>query len=247
MPCHPDETETPSPAVETHLLGRIGLQGCIDLQRRLIDRIGRRDDGQIALLLCEHDQIITVGRGGSPADVATESRLIRTRQIDVQWVNRGGPCMVHCPGQLAVYPVAPLRWHGFSVGEFLDRFQSGIVEALDDLNIPAKTQPGRHGIWGRTGQLAAVGIAVRDWVTYHGAFLNVCPRMGLFKLVETDPVEHTKMSCLVAERQGTVKMTAVRSTLVRRLAEALGCDRYHLHTGHPMLRSTNKTRRRVEE
>ena len=50
--------------------------------------------------------------------------------------------------------------------------------------------PGRHrsfsGVWGRTGQLAAVGVAVRHWVTYYGAYLNVCPPMGLFRLVETD-------------------------------------------------------------
>ena len=79
-------------------------------------------------------------------------------------------------------------------------------------------------------------MAVRRWVTYHGAFLNVSPPMGLFKLVETDPLEHTRMSCLLAERRGLVRMTTVRAALVRHLAEAFGCDRYHLYTGHPMLR-----------
>ncbi len=44
------------------------------------------------------------------------------------------------------------------------------------------------------------------------------------------------MSCLVAERCGPVRMTGVRSALVCRLAERFNCDRYHLYTGHPMLR-----------
>jgi len=86
-------------------------------------------------------------------------------------------------------------------------------------------------IFGRTGQLAAFGVAVRHWITYYGAYLNVCPPMGMFRLVEP------KMSSLVAERCGPVRMTAVRAALVRRLAEAFGSDRYHLYTGHPLLRA----------
>lgn len=236
------ETEQQSPSVETFLLGRIDFGRCLELQRRLIGQIGGRDDGQIVLLLCEHPQVITVGRGGSPGDITSENRLLRSGQIEVRWVNRGGGCMVHCPGQLAIYPVLPLRWHGFSVGEYLQRLQVGMVETLDDLGIHGDTPPGRFGIWGRTGQLAALGVAVRRWVTYYGAYLNVCPPMGLFRLVETDPQQHTRMSCLVAERRGPVRMTTVRATLVRRLAEAFGCDRYHLYTGHPLLRGDLRRR-----
>lgn len=236
------ETEQQSPSVETFLLGQIDFERCLELQRRLISEIGGRDDGQIALLLCEHPQVITVGRGGSPGEIASESRMLQNGQIEVRWVNRGGGCMVHCPGQLAIYPVVPLRWHGFSVGEHLERLQAGMVETLDELGIRAHTPPGRYGVWGRTGQLAAVGVAVRDWVTYYGACLNVCPAMGLFRLVETDPRHHTRMSCLVAERRGHVRMTAVRAALVPRLAEAFGCDRYHLYTGHPLLRRTSPCR-----
>jgi hypothetical protein len=60
--------------------------------------------------------------------------------------------------------------------------------------------------------------------------------MGLFRLVQSDPAGHTAMSCLVAERCGPVRMTTVRAALVGRLAAAFGCDRYHLYTGHPLLR-----------
>jgi len=235
MPLTSEQSESQSPAVETHLLGRISLPRCLELQQRLIGQLGRRDDGQIALLLCEHQQVITIGRGGSPADIATESRPVRSRQIEVHWVNRGGGCMVHCPGQLAIYPLVPLRWHGFSVGEYLERLQAGIIETLDDLNIHANLRPGQAGIWGRSGQLAATGIAVRNWVSYYGVYLNVCPPMGLFKLVETDTIRHGRMSCLLAERRGPVRMASVRSVLVRHLAEAFGCQRYHLHSGHPLL------------
>ena len=85
-------------------------------------------------------------------------------------------------------------------------------------------------------------MAVRHWITYYGAYLNVCPAMGLFRLVRSDPLRQAPMSCLVAERCGPVRMTGVRSALVCRLAERFNCDRYHLYTGHPMLRRVYKNR-----
>jgi lipoyl(octanoyl) transferase len=232
--------DDPSPAIETYFLGRVDFQRCLALQQRLLDEVAGRDDGQIVLLMAEHPPVITVGRSGSPGDVASESPTLRSREIEVLWTNRGGPCLVHAPGQLAIYPMIPLRWHGFQVGEYLGRLQTGIIEALDDLNIHANPAAGRYGVWGRTGQLAALGVAVRHWVTYYGAYLNVCPPMGLFRLVESDPVGHTRMGCLAAERGGVVRMPTVRAVLVQHLAAAFGCQRYHLYTGHPLLRTDGR-------
>lgn len=232
----PFQTETLAPSLEAHLLGRIDLGRCLALEQQVLRRIAAREDGQVCLLLCEHPTVVAIGRGGSPAEVRMDSRLIRNGQIEVRWVKRGGGCLVHAPGQLAVYPILPLKWHGLSVRQYLDRFQAGVLNALEQLGIHGQTKPGRHGIWGRTGQLAAFGIAVRDWVTYQGAFINVAPSMGLFRLVEAGLTPAVRMSCLVAERQEPVKMTSVRAELVGQLAEAFGCDRYHLYTGHPLLR-----------
>ena len=223
--------------MEAFFLNRLAFARCLGLQRQLIVDVGNRGDGRITLLLCEHPEIITIGRGGSPGDVSRESRVLKSREIEVVYANRGGGCLLHCPGQLAIYPLAPLAWHGFTVGDFLERLQVGIVETLDDLRIHGQIRPGRHGIWGRTGQLVFVGAAVRNWVTYYGAYLNVDPALGLFRVVESDTVEHTGMSSMVAERRGPVRMTTVRATLLKHLGKAFGCDRYHLFTGHPFLKN----------
>jgi lipoyl(octanoyl) transferase len=261
MSAQPSEIELQSPALEAFLLGQVDFEPVLALQQRLVREAHDRGDGQITLLLCEHPAIITVGRAGSPGHIAQQSGMVRHRQIEVRWVNRGGGCMVHCPGQLAIYPIVPLRWHGFSVGQFLDRFQAALIETLADVNVQGSASRGGNGdafvlpdrpagrfaenpptpssvlgVWGRTGQLAAIGVAVRHWVTYYGAYLNVCPPMGLFRLAESDPDGRTQMSSLVAERRGSAKMTAVRAALVNRLTECFGCDRYHLYTGHPLLR-----------
>ncbi len=151
-------------------------------------------------------------------------------------MNRGGGTLVHCPGQLAVYPIVPLRWHDLSPGEYLRRLQAALAETLTELGVQVHVPPGRCGVWGRTGQIASLGVAVRDWVTWHGAYLNVSPAMGLLRLVESDPLGHTPAGSISAERRGVVRMATVRAVLVRHLTEAFGCDRYHLYTGHPWLK-----------
>jgi lipoyl(octanoyl) transferase len=238
--------EHSAPAMQAYFLNRLPIERCLELQRRLIGELAGRDDGQVVLLLCEHPNAITIGRGGSPDDIR-RNRTLKSREIETLYVNRGGGTLFHCPGQLAIYPLVPLHWHGFTVGEFVERFQAGIVEALDDLNIPTRVLPGKHGIWGRTGQLAALGVAVRNWVAYYGAYLNVDPPLGLFRLIENtqkpspaSPLpegNEANFSSLMAERRGSIKMTMIRAALVGRLAHAFGCDRYHLFTGHPYLRN----------
>lgn len=220
--------------METFLLGEVDYARCLALQHRLVREIAGRTDGQIALLLCEHPPAVTIGRAGSPQHVWRQSGLIRNGQIATHWVNRGGRCLVHAPGQLAVYPIIPLRWHRLSVGQYLDRLQAATLAAVEELGVQGRTLPGRFGIWGRTGQLAAIAISVRNWVAYHGVFLNISPAMGLMRLVDSDP-QTGPLSCLVAERGRAAKMSSARAAIVTRLAEALGCPRYHMYTGHPWL------------
>lgn len=223
--------------MEAYICGRLDFDRWLDLQTFLVRQVADRCDGQICVVLCEHPEIITIGRGGSPGAIQLDSGRVRRGQVPVRWVKRGGPCLVHAPGQLAVYPVVPLEWYGLSVGRYLDLLQTAIRRSLHALDIATEPRPGYHGLWGRTGQLVAFGVAVNNWwVTSHGAFINVNPPMGLFRLIDDDPGAGNRISCLVAERRQPVRMPRVRAEVVRHLSEAFGCDRYHLYTGHPMFK-----------
>ncbi len=233
--------ERHSPAVEAYLLGRVDYDACLALQQRLVYEASGRDDGQITLLVCEHEPIITVGRRGSWGHIALDQRELASRQLEVRWVNHGGGCMAHLPGQLAIYPIVPLQWHGFSVGQYLDHLQKALVGVVEELGFAPHTQPGQYGVWTRTGQLAAIGVAVKSWVTYHGAFLNVSPAMDIFRLLTTDSVGGTPMTSLAALQQKNVKMPHVREAVVRHVVAALGCTRHHVYTGHPLWRQVSRT------
>jgi len=233
--------EVQPPAVAVHLLGTIDYDAVLALQQRLVYEAGGRADGQISLLLCEHPACITVGRQGSRADIRLGPRGLASRRLAIRWVNRGGGAVLHAPGQLAIYPIVPLARRGWSVGEYLARLQQGVLAAVTELHLTCHDRPGVPGVWGRTGQIAALGVAVKDWIAYHGAVVNVDTPVELLRLVNGDGaslgsgVDRKPMSSLFAERQQPVKMTAVREGVVRHLAAAFDCPKVHLFTGHVLL------------
>ena len=220
-------------AAHFYLLGTVDYEDCLSVQRRLAYDAVTRADGRIAVLVCEHPPLVTIGRGGSRAHVRLSGEDLTTRQLAIRYVGRGGGVVLHGPGQLAVYPIVPLDWHGWSVGQYLQRLQTALQGTLQELKIQCHPAAASHSLRGRQGILAIVAAAVRHGVTSHGAYLNVHPDMRDQGRIE--PLPGQKMSSVLSERPLPVRMQAVRATLVARLAAALGCERHHLHTGHPLL------------
>ncbi|MEK6234323.1 MAG: hypothetical protein N2C14_06400 [Planctomycetales bacterium] len=231
------QLDTSGSALEAYLLGVVDFEVCLEIQQRLVFELSGRDDGQIGLLICEHPPLVTIGRGGSAAHLRLDSKELISRKLSVRWVNRGGGCLMHLPGQLAVYPIVPLQWHGFSVGDYLNRLQQGVLSALAEIGLKGTTRPDAHGVWGRSGQLAAVGAAVKNWTTYHGVFINVGPSIHPFRFVESDPEGGTLMSSLTVERQQPIRIAKMREAVARNLSHAFGCEKTHLYSGRPLLES----------
>jgi lipoyl(octanoyl) transferase len=237
-------------SVQFHLLGTIQHEQYHRLQRRLVYEISGQDDGRIVVLLCEHPRSITVGRNGSRGFIRLSNGELRSRGLSVRWVSRGGGCVLHERGQLAIYPFVPLARHGWSVGDFLSRFRSGVASTLSEMKIRCEDRPGSYGIWGRSGQLVTMGVAVRSWISCHGAFLNVNPPMSDYAFVDVmDPLkcesgQKSTMGSLLAERRRAVTIQQMRSALIPNLASAFGTDRYHLITGHPLLPISQATQTR---
>jgi len=236
-----DEPHDGTPVAEFHLLGTVDFEECLGLQRRLVYEAERDRSHKVVVLLCEHPDLITVGRQGSRSHIRFTGAELEREQLAVRWVKRGGGAVLHGPGQLALYSIAHLPAHGWSVGEYLSRLQAGICGTLEGLGLHPQTRPGSWGVWARTGLLAAAGVAVQQETTSHGMFLNVHPAMGRFGFVDSAVVAgsggKSTMSCLLAEHRRAVRMSSVRSTAVPHLASAFNCERYYIHSGHRWLRT----------
>jgi lipoyl(octanoyl) transferase len=229
------ETATEAPVLQAYLLGTVSFEAALSLQRRLVYEV-RGDRSRAALVLCEHPPLITMGRQGSFTHLLCEPRELRARQWRVRWVNRGGGCQLHLPGQLAIYPILPLDALGLGLQAYLDRLQQVLLDVLADFRVAGELRPGSPGVWSGGRLLAGVGVAVRDWVAYFGAYLNVSPSLEPFRLVRSGGSGAGPVTSLERQRRGPVRPAMVRERLLEHFVARFGLGRTFLFSDHPSLR-----------
>ncbi|HEV3022254.1 MAG TPA: hypothetical protein VGX76_07290, partial [Pirellulales bacterium] len=129
-------------ALQVYLLGAVDFEDMLRCQRRLVYEVSG-DRSRAVLILCEHPPLISVGRDGSHDHIGYEPHDLAARKWPVRWVNRGGGCLLHLPGQLAVYPILALDRLGLDLQSYLDRLHGVLLDVFSKLELPAVVRPGR--------------------------------------------------------------------------------------------------------
>jgi lipoyl(octanoyl) transferase len=220
--------------LQAYLLGALEFEAALSFQRRLVYQVSG-DRASAFLLFCEHPPLITVGREGSRAQILFEPEELAARRWRVRWVNRGGGCQLHLPGQLAVYPILALDRLGLGLQDYLGRLQEVVVAVLDDFGVAGQTRAGQPGVWVGPRLIASVGVAVRDWVAYYGLTLNVNPALDLFRKVHCGAPGDGPMTSLERERRGPLRPALVRERFLTHFAGRFPFDRVSLFSDHPSL------------
>jgi len=227
--------------IDFHYLGMIDFDDCVNLQRRLVYESGGNSNGHITCLLCEHPSLISIGRAGSRRHIRLSNQELRRKSFQLRWIGRGGGCIGHVPGQLAIYPIVPLKTFGWSVGQYLQRLQNGLVDSLRTRGVSSYKRPGRFGLWGKSGMLASIGVAIQNWITSHGAFLNVrCSRysqMGIEANPESlaCPGDSLTMSSLLEEMESSPTMVEMAHCVANHLSKRFEANYSTWTQGHPLL------------
>jgi lipoyl(octanoyl) transferase len=223
------------PALHVYMLGAVEFDAALAFQRRLSYEIAG-DRRRAALVLCEHrSPLITVGRHGSRAHILCEPADLRARQWQVRWVNRGGGCLLHLPGQLAVYPVLALEQYGLGVQAYLQRLEQVVIDLLAEFGVRGVTRPAQEGVWVGSRLIAGLGLSVRDWVTYYGAYLNINPALDAFRLVRSGGPADGPMTSLERERHGPLRPSLARERLLEHFAARFGFGHVSFFSDHPTL------------
>jgi lipoyl(octanoyl) transferase len=220
--------------LQVYLLGSVPFEQALALQRRLVYQVSG-DPDSATLILCEHPPLITVGRQGSRMHIRYEPEELQARQWPVRWVNRGGGCWLHLPGQFAIYPVLALDRIGLGLQRYMDRLQEVIGAVLNDFTVMAKPRIGQVGLWVGPRPIATIGVAVRGWVTYYGAALNINPDLEPYRKMCCTPGCDTAMTSLERERRGPLRTSFVRERLIEYFAARFGFERTSLFFDHPSL------------
>lgn len=127
--------------------------------------------------LLEHPPLYTAGTSARPEDLLTPDRF------PVHRSGRGGQYTYHGPGQRVAYVMLDLACRGRDVRCHVHRLEDWIIRTLARFDLVGERRAGRVGIWvdrdgGREDKVAAIGVRVRRWVTFHGIALNVNPDLG---------------------------------------------------------------------
>jgi lipoate-protein ligase B len=168
----------------------------------------RRGEIPDTLLLTEHAPVITVGVGGAdPASLPSG--------IPVVNVERGGMATYHGPGQLVGYAIVDLAARGNDVRRFVHDLEEVVALALATVGVPAARVAGKRGVWvdGRR-KIASVGVAVEEWVTFHGFALNIDVDLAEFARFDPCGLPGSIMTSVARELGRPVVVDELRGPVV---------------------------------
>ncbi|MHB1404338.1 MAG: lipoyl(octanoyl) transferase LipB [Desulfitobacteriaceae bacterium] len=121
-----------------------------------------------ALILLQHTPVYTVGRAGAWENILISPDQLKQKGIDVQETNRGGNVTYHGPGQIVGYPILNLALWEKDVHAYMRNLEEVMIRTLKNLGVEAGRKPEYPGVWVGNRKIAAVGVAVKNWVTMHG-------------------------------------------------------------------------------
>jgi lipoate-protein ligase B len=204
-------------------LGRVAYRDALERQLAL-QQARMRGEAPDTVLLLEHPDVITLGRGTRPESLLGSEEALRGLGYDVERVNRGGSVTYHGPGQLVGYPILDLAAHARARGRepdvhrYLRALENALIGTLVELGLDARGVAGRAGVWlGDGRKIASIGVGLRRWVTLHGFALNVSCALERFAPIVPCGLEGVQMTSVEAALGRPVSLEAVRESLMRAL------------------------------
>ncbi|RZI99677.1 MAG: lipoyl(octanoyl) transferase LipB [Brevundimonas sp.] len=161
--------------------GLVGYEAAVAAMEARAAAISACEAAELVWLL-EHPPLYTAGVSSKDDD------LLDADRFPVHRTGRGGQFTYHGPGQRVAYVMLDLNARGKDVRAFVRGLEQWIIGALGEFGVPADVRDGRVGVWverkgpgwSREDKIAAIGVKVRKWVSFHGISLNVEPDLSHF-------------------------------------------------------------------
>jgi len=174
------------------------------------------------LLLLEHPPVYTLGkRGGTEFLLRSEEELLRVG-AEVVPTDRGGLITFHGPGQLVGYPILHLPSLRIGLTDYIAKLLESLVSALGELGLAATASMERPGIWVGRRKVGAVGVRLKERVTYHGFALNVATDLGWFDNIVACGLRNVETTSLAREMDEPPSLEEMGQLVSKELGGRLG-------------------------
>jgi lipoyl(octanoyl) transferase len=225
--------------LEVYALGVLDYTAYLKLQDRLVFDLSGRDDEQTVLILCEFAPTISMGRNALPEQLLKNRVELKHLGLELNVVSRGGTCIPHLPGQLAVSLLSPLEKIGFNPVSLQQTLMETAILAAQEFKVSAEADHQQGVIISSGAVVGYSGSRTRFGISAFGVYLNINPWLEFFRLVKL-PGEYQRVTSFNRELMKHIESAKVREYLIQHLAQKLGYDKIHIYTRHPLFERTSR-------
>ncbi len=176
------------------------------------------------MLLLEHPPVYTLGTG---SDIKFIKFNLDKTDKEVYRIERGGEVTYHCPGQLVGYPILNLRYYRQDLHWYLRQLEEVILQTIAIYGLSGERIAGLTGVWVEGYKIAAIGIKVSHWITYHGFAINVCPDLSGFGEIIPCGIANKPVGSL-RQFLPNISLMQVQQDLSRVFASVFGVELFSL-------------------
>ncbi|HOQ31661.1 MAG TPA: lipoyl(octanoyl) transferase LipB [Candidatus Hydrogenedens sp.] len=151
------------------------------------------------LILLEHTPVFTAGRQFQQEHLLISPELCKERGIRFLHADRGGDITYHGPGQLVGYPILNLATRAMSVHQYIRKLEEAIMDTLACYHISTQTIKSLTGVWVENRKIAAIGIGVKNSITWHGFSININLDLTPFQWIIPCGISDKKVTSLKNE------------------------------------------------
>jgi lipoyl(octanoyl) transferase len=217
-------------------LGRVPYDQALRLQEQIRNQVAEGKAAE-ALLLLEHEPVITLGRSANPANVLASAEDLNGKGIAVIRTSRGGDVTFHGPGQVVGYPIFRLQR---GVRAHVRAMADGILATLGVQGIEGEWRESCPGVWVGADKICAVGVHVRRRVAMHGFALNVNTDLSAFRTIVPCGLHHTGVTSMAKLRETTFDLETIAERLAGAFEKSFGMKLARISASSSRLQIANE-------
>jgi lipoyl(octanoyl) transferase len=158
------------------LPGLLHYRDTVDEMEMIVERIIQKKQGS-ELWFLEYNHVYTAGTASDPVS-------IKNQNIEIIQTNRGGKHTYHGPGQRVVYFITDLHdifGESPDLREYISMLENWVILSLEEIGIEGSKSEINRGVWCGNNKIAAIGVRLKKWVTYHGFAINISTDLSCYE------------------------------------------------------------------